>query len=209
VAKTVTLAWVPGHVGIRGNEAVDKEAKRATTGPNASSLLTDVPGYLQHDLPSNIAALKRHYTSELKERWETLWRSSPRYRRMRDTCGRLSPCELRRLLLSRRRDEMSTIVQLRTGHVPLNKHLHRINRSATPICQRCCQAPESTRHFILECSSYSQQRHSLRTRLGRGGDKLESILSTRNGHQQLVRYIATTGRFDSSAASARASQPRT
>ena len=28
VEKRVTLAWVPGHVGIRGNEAVDKEHKK-------------------------------------------------------------------------------------------------------------------------------------------------------------------------------------
>ena len=117
-----------------------------------------------------------------------------------------TPRQLRRLLLSRKRDEMAIVVQLRTGHVPLNKHLHRIQRSDTPICQKCGVAPESTRHFILECENYTLPRHELRTRLGRGGDRLPSILSSATGLEHLIRYTATTRRFESTMPGL--SQPR-
>ena len=184
-----------GHKGVEGNEAVDEEAKRAAEGPGGSSLLTMVPGDLLTEPPANIAARRQHYTETLRERWATIWHGSKRHRRMQHTTGNLTPQQLRKLLLRRRRDEMSAIIQLRTGHAPLNKHLSRINKSPTDICQQCATATESTRHYLLDCRAYQTQRHAMRTKLGRVRGSLEDILSTSTGHNQLIRFIATTKRL--------------
>jgi len=190
------IVWVPGHEGVEGNKAVDAEAKLAAEGPDGSSLLTMVPGDLYDEPPANASARRQHHTKALREQWETTWRASRRYKRTRNTSGDATPQQLRRALLKRRRDEMSAIVQLRTGHAPLNKHLHRINKSPTAICQRCADATESVRHYLVDCEAHETPRHTMRTKLGRGGGgKLGDIPNTRIGHDELIRSISATGRL--------------
>ncbi|KAG2737837.1 hypothetical protein P692DRAFT_20657274, partial [Suillus brevipes Sb2] len=55
----------------------------------------------------------------------------------------------------------SLLFQLRTGHAPLNKHLHCIAKAPSPICQQCRQREETVHHFIITCPQYTRQRHTL------------------------------------------------
>ena len=50
---------------------------------------------------------------------------------------------------------------LRTGHSPLNKHLHRTGQRDSPNCSHCHTTPEGRRHFLLECPQYqaARERH--------------------------------------------------
>jgi len=191
------VIWVLGHEGVEGNEAVDAEAKRAAEGPDGSSLLTMVPGDLYEEPPANTSARRQHHTKTLRKQWETTWQASRRYKCTRNMSGSgdATPQQLRRALLKRRRDEMSAIVQLRTGHAPLNKHLHRINKLPTAICQRCADATESVRHYLIDCEAHETPRHTMQTKLGRGGGRLKDILNTRIGHDELIRFISTTGQL--------------
>ncbi|EJD46539.1 hypothetical protein AURDEDRAFT_39503, partial [Auricularia subglabra TFB-10046 SS5] len=59
------------------------------------------------------------------------------------------------------------ITQLRIGHAPLNKHLHRIKRHEHPTCDACGAAPESVRHYLLECRQYRPYRERMMHALGR------------------------------------------
>ena len=45
-----------------------------------------------------------------------------------------------------------------TGHIGLNKHLHRINRSDTPNCPNCIDTEETVAHYIGQCPAYSRMR---------------------------------------------------
>ncbi|KAG2143391.1 uncharacterized protein EDB93DRAFT_1088328, partial [Suillus bovinus] len=46
------------------------------------------------------------------------------------------------------------LIQLRTGHIPLNKLLHRI----FSMCPACEEREESVHHFLLSCPVYTNTR---------------------------------------------------
>ncbi|KAF9007851.1 hypothetical protein BDQ17DRAFT_1178234, partial [Cyathus striatus] len=51
------------------------------------------------------------------------------------------------------------VTQLVTGHIALNKHLHRIGKVASPMCTKCnTNSPESVDHFLLRCPAFANQR---------------------------------------------------
>ncbi|KAF8576256.1 hypothetical protein K439DRAFT_1397501, partial [Ramaria rubella] len=52
------------------------------------------------------------------------------------------------------------LLQLCTGHVPLNKHLHRIGKTISPHCQHCPNK-ETVHHFLLLCPAHAQHRQIL------------------------------------------------
>ena len=47
---------------------------------------------------------------------------------------------------------------LRTGHSPLQAHMHRVGRADHPFCPHCPSTPEGRRHFLLECPAYETER---------------------------------------------------
>ena len=51
--------------------------------------------------------------------------------------------------------------QLRSGHHPtLNHYRHKINLAQSPACTRCNNHPDTTEHFITQCTTLSRQRLS-------------------------------------------------
>ncbi|KZW01715.1 hypothetical protein EXIGLDRAFT_580256, partial [Exidia glandulosa HHB12029] len=74
-------------------------------------------------------------------------------------------------------------------------HLHRINCADTARCESCHAPSETVRHFLLHCPTYADERWRMRTRLGRRSEKLQSLLHTSRGLDEVAKYIARTGRF--------------
>ncbi|KAF9542354.1 hypothetical protein CPC08DRAFT_620124, partial [Agrocybe pediades] len=74
------------------------------------------------------------------------------------------------------RRQSSLLVQLRTGHFPLNDYLHKRKLAPSPICRACNeQQRETIDHLIKECPAYQEHRRQLRRVVnGRG-------LATRTG----------------------------
>ncbi|EIN05380.1 hypothetical protein PUNSTDRAFT_31042, partial [Punctularia strigosozonata HHB-11173 SS5] len=87
------------------------------------------------------------------------------------------------------------LVQLRTGHVPLHKHLHRIQVIESPICPTCKCEEESVLHYLLYCPTYDEQRGELQRELGRKAREPTYLLTSPHALPHLFRYIAQTGRF--------------
>ncbi len=50
------------------------------------------------------------------------------------------------------------LTQLRTGHVPLQKHLARIGKELSETCPACGEAPETVAHYLLVCPTFSVNR---------------------------------------------------
>ena len=64
-----------------------------------------------------------------------------------------------------------------TGHIGLNKHLHRINRSDTPNCPNCIDTEETVAHYIGQCPAYSRMRGDT---LGTYYDSINDIMDNNN-----------------------------
>ncbi|KAG2043292.1 hypothetical protein BDR03DRAFT_909915, partial [Suillus americanus] len=78
--------------------------------------------------------------------------------------------------------------QLRTGHAPLNKHLHRITKISSPTCQQCHQPEETVHHFLIACPVYARQHHALQNELS----PRASRLNNRKCIKPLLRFILST-----------------
>ena len=73
---TLKFRWTAGHVGIAGNEDVDKEAKRASEGLTSDKKA--LPMLLRKPLKQNKAALRQERKGKLKTRWKREWDTSAR-----------------------------------------------------------------------------------------------------------------------------------
>ena len=156
----VTLYWIPGHAGLRGNEEANRLAKDATRPTSEEPLQREgLPWYLVTQ------ALKRAKITTgplLAGRADT-----GKFTKKIDAALHLGrAAALYRQLTS---SEAAILTQLRTGKSFLKEYLHKINASETATCD--CGLTESIPHFLFSCGRWTQQRSRLRQQHGnRFGD---------------------------------------
>jgi hypothetical protein len=128
-------------------------------------------------LPDSSAALKAAKHQSIRQTSVHEWTSSARYRKFQNIDPWTSAPALNRLLSNLPRNESSLLVQLRTGHGPLNAHLARIRSTDSPLCPRCHTEPETAKHVLLYCTHYSDARHTLRTKAKHSASFMRRLLS--------------------------------
>jgi hypothetical protein len=95
-----------------------------------------------------------------------------------------------------RRREAATLVQLRTDHFPLSKHLHRIGTAPSPLCDRCNEdQQESVFHFLMRCPANNVARRALRRKASEAADSISKLLTPGEHSTHLLQYIRDTRRF--------------
>ena len=85
--------------------------------------------------------------------------------------------------------------QLRTGHAPLNRHLHRyrFKRSDTPNRLQCGDStPDIIHHFLFMCPRYNRERFIMERDVGR---KVTYLLTSANAKTHLLSYIKPNACF--------------
>ncbi|KAJ7450369.1 hypothetical protein FB451DRAFT_945181, partial [Mycena latifolia] len=94
------------------------------------------------------------------------------------------------------RKHASLLFQLRTHHVPLARHLHRLRKLPSPICPCCGEADETVDHYLRHCPAHDYARRLLYANnpLARYPKHLLSDLKFLPG---LFTFIQRTGRFRS------------
>ena len=93
------------------------------------------------------------------------------------------------------RAQASLVIQLRTGHVPLNAYLHRISKLDQPLCRHCRSGDEMVHHYLFECAAWTHEQWALGRKMGRASKSLCSLLSTKRGIDEVLKYIGRTRRF--------------
>ncbi|KAJ6480995.1 hypothetical protein C8R45DRAFT_831809, partial [Mycena sanguinolenta] len=92
------------------------------------------------------------------------------------------------------RKHATLLFQLRSQHVPLSKHLHRLKKSPTPLCLCCSAAEETVDHYLHFCPAHARARSKLYA-AGRPARYTKNLLSSIKLLPARFTFIQESGRF--------------
>jgi len=194
--QDVTVHWIAGHRDIEGNKDADREARCAALRESDASPKTDLPKCLHKKLPIGASAIKQKNKAELMEQWKHQWSKSKRCAHLTRIDPSAPSKRFMKAIGNLPKFKAGMMYQMRSGHIALNKHLHRINRSDTPLCLQCNQGTQETvHHMLFECTRYDRERHVLRNKLGRDAISTPCLLANKDGMRETLRFIEATGRL--------------
>ena len=187
--RTVTVRWIPAHVGIPGNEAVDRAAKEATgwREDGRSQQPADPPPQL-FTIRSTV---KRWCKTQAERAWIAKWR--------KDTKGRATyrhtPTPTKKILRLHKgltKQESALLVQLRTEKIGLNDFLfaRRVPDVTSPRCD-CGARRQTVAHILLYCNKRRNLRNRIFANLS-GRNNIRTILGTPQLATKAIEYIEQT-----------------
>ena len=134
----IKLIWIPGHIGLSGNEKADRAAKSALDLP-----LTDF------DLP--FSDYKPLAASYICTKWQESWDQA-----IHNKLHTIKPKIGMTKLPSLTRKEQVVITRIRLGHSNLT-HSYLFNRGDAPMCYGC-DKPFTIHHILTDCAEFSHVR---------------------------------------------------
>ncbi|KAF9557624.1 hypothetical protein CPC08DRAFT_724963 [Agrocybe pediades] len=181
-----TLHWISAHTDVPGNEKVDEEAKAAAQGNSTPKLF--LPSILQRPLPTSKSALL-----------QTTWETSPRRKKLKKIEKEIPFKKYIKFPNELTRRQTSMLIQIRTGHFPLNDYLFKRRLVNSPLCTACIQDQRETLdHIIKDCPAYRTQRSTLKKAIQRRGlNDPRSLLSNPKFTKAILHFIQATGRWTS------------
>ena len=155
-----------------------------------------LPSWLKRTaLPLSASATKQHYREMLKKRTERQWKKSPRYNRICQYDNSLPSNKFIKETQNTRRSETATIYQLRTGHIPLAKYLHRIGKAETPRCPHCNEHDETVHHYLIRCQAHERWRVKMTQEGGIRTSSQQALLGDKEMYPHLIKFIKRTRKF--------------
>ena len=133
--KSIVYCWIPGHVGISGNEMADRAAKEA--------LLLNIS---KTKIPYTDA--KHAINTYSKTKWQTLWNNVPfnKLRSIKPTIG-----DSYNVCRTVRREEV-ILARLRIGHTRLT-HSFLLKGDDIPVCIPC-NKELTVQHVLIDCVDF-------------------------------------------------------
>ena len=192
-SEPISFTWVAGHMESIGKERADILAKEVAE--FKSSPKNELPPFLQSQLPISISAIKQAINSRIKESIKEWWKRSPRFKKLRQIDQSLPSDKFLEITSSLNCRQASLLTQLRTGHIPINKHLHRIQKSDTLYCLQytCIQATKDIRHLIFTCPRYTQERYQLIQRIGKKNFSNPKLFANKTIIPHMLNYLNKIG----------------
>ena len=187
------VRWTPGHVGIVGNEEADVAAKAASAG--ACSARKALPKQFRKPLPISKSAAKQYFNAKLQEAAREAWHMAPQARKLKGIISEAGSKKHRKAIARVDRSTGSLWTQLKTGHIGLNAHLHRIKISETAACTACKQYNETVDHVLRHCRAYDEPRLQLRRHAKRDMTTLQKLLGNDNNITYVTTFVKKTKRL--------------
>ncbi|KAL2886732.1 putative double-stranded RNA/RNA-DNA hybrid binding protein [Ceratocystis lukuohia] len=125
--RRVQVLWVPGHVGLEGNEQADAQAKLGCLGSNLEPR-------------ASLAGAQRWRRNQLREEYEKWWKEQEGYRPLDGI-----PCNPPFRVPGYKgldRTELGHILAARTGHGDFDQYHDRFNHKCPRKCTHCNQPKE-------------------------------------------------------------------
>jgi hypothetical protein len=136
------------------------------------------------------------FNTELMKTWRKECDESHIFRRLHAIDPNMPSKKFLNLIAKWSCTQSSIIIQLRTGRIALNRHLHQLSRSNSPDCPHRPHVEETVRHYLFICPKYWKERMGLLRALRRHAFYLKTLLSDPKAQPHLLRYIKKTKRFE-------------
>ncbi|HYT40901.1 MAG TPA: ribonuclease H family protein, partial [Methylomirabilota bacterium] len=145
---SVSLQWIPAHVGIAGNELADSLAKSALNHPS-----------IDLHIPTSLGEIKSIISNHIQESWsQQLLDLDLPYNALNYFLDHPSPAISNKLP----RQISTTIHRIRMNSAKTRSTLSKWKKQPTPLCAVCLKY-ESISHVILGCSRFSTLRQQYLT----------------------------------------------
>src|SRR6516162_3553081 len=189
LAKDIQLhiCWVPGHIGIYGNEQADKAAKRAAEAESNSKNIIDCSS----EIGISITSLKSQVKKSLLQSWYESYNSARKganYQNL-DTQPAWKSLNLK---AKAARIVWSSYIQLKLGHGHFKSYLKRLPDYSSDRCDCSESFAQSPAHLLLQCSKHQYARNKIKEKLQVSSLSMKLLLHTREGIKAVFEFLKET-----------------
>ena len=147
-AIRVTIAWIPAHRGLFGNNTADDLAKEGAESDRTEDKL---------HVPKPLSALKNELENFMYEKWTQEWHNQAGMKHTKAFyyCPNKNKAKY---VYKLARLELGRFIRLITGHNNLNYFQSRIGLWHSATCRLCGNSTETFLHFMYDCPRLHQAR---------------------------------------------------